>query len=80
MKCDNNKQHYAMVAYRLANTLSHNGTVSRGACVVENGFLKTVLFILKESSNPRSCFKNSYKQYLKNNKLLKLLGRKFGKF
>lgn len=42
MKCDNNKQHYAMVAYRLANTLSHNGTVSRGACVVENGFLKTV--------------------------------------
>lgn len=45
-----------------------------------NGFLKTILFILKESSNPRSCFKNSYKQYLKNNKLLKLLGRKFGKF
>ena len=45
-----------------------------------NGFLKTVLFILKESSNPRSCFKISYKQYLKNNKLLKLLGRKFGKF
>ena len=31
-----------MVAYKLANTLSHNGTVSRGACVVENGLLKTV--------------------------------------
>ena len=42
LKSDGEKQHYAMVAYKLFNTLSHNGTVSRGACVVENGLLKTV--------------------------------------
>lgn len=36
------KEHYAMVAYKLGNTLSTNGTVSRGVCVVENGFLKSV--------------------------------------
>ena len=36
------KQHYAMVAYQLKNTLSTNGTVSRGACVVENGLLKSI--------------------------------------
>lgn len=42
LKSDGGKQHYAMVAYKLANTLSHNGTVSRGVCVVENGLLKAV--------------------------------------
>lgn len=34
---------FAMVGYRLANTLSENGTVSRGVCQVdENGMLLTV--------------------------------------
>lgn len=34
---------YAMVAYRLANTLSENGAVSRGVCQVdEYGYLSTV--------------------------------------
>ncbi len=34
---------YGMVAYRLANTLSENGTVARGVCTVgENGMLATV--------------------------------------
>ena len=42
LKIDSNKQHYAMVAYRLCNTLSKNGTVSRGACVVEDELLKSV--------------------------------------
>lgn len=33
---------YAMTAYLLKNTLSKNGTVSRGVCHVENGLLKSV--------------------------------------
>lgn len=31
-----------MVGYKLANTLSENGTVSRGVCEIENGLLKSV--------------------------------------
>lgn len=31
-----------MVGYRLGNTLTENGTVSRGVCEVENGLLKSV--------------------------------------
>lgn len=34
--------HGAMVGFRLGNTLSENGTVSRGVCRVENGFLTSV--------------------------------------
>lgn len=33
---------YAMVAYRLSRTLSKNGVVSRGACVVRDGYLVDV--------------------------------------
>jgi len=33
---------YAMVGYKLRNTLTGNGTVSRGICRVENGFLAGV--------------------------------------
>ena len=33
---------YAMTAYKLKNTLSENGTVSRGVCVTENGYLKKI--------------------------------------
>ncbi len=32
-------QSYAMVGYRLGNTLSENGSVSRGVCSVRDGFL-----------------------------------------
>lgn len=42
LKPTNGKQHYAMVAYKLKNTLSKNGTVSRGECIVENNLLKTI--------------------------------------
>ena len=31
-----------MAGYKLGNTLSENGSVSRGVCTTENGFLKTV--------------------------------------
>ena len=37
----------AMTAYLLENTLSKNGTVSRGVCETENGFLKKVTEITK---------------------------------
>ena len=35
-------ENYCVVGYRLANTLTENGTVSRGVCVVEDGFLKEI--------------------------------------
>ncbi len=38
---DSNK--YAMVGYKLENTLSENGSVSRGVCQTENGFLTDVV-------------------------------------
>ncbi len=37
-----NPQHYAMYAYQLGNTLSQHGTVSRGLCFAENGFLTRI--------------------------------------
>ncbi len=40
---NNDEAHYAMVAYYLKNTLSENGTVSRGICSVENGLLTDVV-------------------------------------
>lgn len=36
-----------MTAYLLENTLSKNGTVSRGVCQSENGYLKKVTEITK---------------------------------
>ena len=41
------KGEYAMTAYLLENTLSKHGTVSRGVCETENGFLKKVTEITK---------------------------------
>lgn len=38
---------YAMTAYCLKNTLSENGTVARGVCVEENGYLTSVTEITK---------------------------------
>ena len=34
---------YAMVGFRLANTLTENGTVSRGVCKTEGGFLTDIV-------------------------------------
>ncbi len=39
----NNETHYAMVGYQLANTLSENGSVSRGICHVVDGLLSDVV-------------------------------------
>ena len=38
----NNSSDYCMVGFRLANTLTENGSVSRGVCEIENGELKSV--------------------------------------
>lgn len=35
-------ENYCMVGFRLENTLTENGTVSRGICEIEDGILKTV--------------------------------------
>ena len=40
---NNDDTHYSMVAYYLKNTLSENGTVSRGICSVNNGLLTDVV-------------------------------------
>ncbi len=41
---DDDKYRYAMVAYELGNTLTENGTVSRGCCSQdENGYLDTII-------------------------------------
>ena len=38
----NNDKDYCMVGFRLSNTLTENGSVSRGVCEIENGELKSV--------------------------------------
>lgn len=38
----NNDKDYCMVGFRLANTLTENGSVSRGVCEIENDELKSV--------------------------------------
>lgn len=45
------KGEYAMTAYMLSNTLSKNGTVSRGICQIEDGKLIQVSEYTKISSN-----------------------------
>ncbi len=39
----NDETHYAMVGYQLKNTLSDNGSVSRGICSTRNGLLTDVV-------------------------------------
>ena len=42
MKHGDSKDHYAMVGYMLRNTLTENGHVARGLCVVENDYLQGI--------------------------------------
>ena len=42
-KADNKPNDYAMVGYKLENTLSDNGSVSRGICQTIDGFLTDVV-------------------------------------
>lgn len=41
-KKESGKYEFCMAGFRLGNTLSDNGTVTRGVCTVENGILKRV--------------------------------------
>ncbi len=41
---------FAMVAYLLEKTVSENGTVARGVCEIENGYLKTIRELTKIDS------------------------------
>ena len=43
LSLSNNSTDYSMVGYKLKNTLSENGSVSRGICNSENGFLTDVV-------------------------------------
>ncbi len=45
------KGEYAMTAYHLGNTLSKNGTVSRGVCGIENGYMASVTEVFKIASD-----------------------------
>ena len=42
LKEDRPASEYAMVGYKLRNTVTENGHVARGVCEVENGFLKGI--------------------------------------
>ena len=44
---------FCMVAYDLDKTLSENGTVARGCCEIENGYLKDIVERTKIDSNGR---------------------------
>ena len=39
--CDDEKYHYAMVGYRIKNTVTEQGTVSRGVCTTDEGGMLT---------------------------------------
>ena len=40
---DGEKQQYAMVGYKLGNTVTETGSVARGVCEVEDGYLKDIV-------------------------------------
>lgn len=44
---ENNSTEHAMVGYTLKNTLSENGSVSRGVCTVKEGYLSSICENLK---------------------------------
>ncbi len=42
LSTDRPESEYAMVGYKLRNTVTENGHVARGVCCIENGFLKGI--------------------------------------
>ena len=50
------KGEYAMTAYHLGNTLSKNGTVSRGVCETKDGYLEKVTEVTKIGSDGSCVF------------------------
>ena len=51
---DDEKYHYAMVGYRIKNTVTEQGTVSRGVCSYENGILTDIVERTKVGIRPDS--------------------------
>ena len=51
MKTGGKGTHFAMAGYVLENTITENGTVSRGICTVENGELKGIVERTKIAEN-----------------------------
>lgn len=51
---DDSKYHYAMVGYRIKNTVTEQGTVSRGVCKHENGILTEITERTKIGIRPDS--------------------------
>ncbi len=49
----NDKDNYCMVGFKLSNTLTENGHVSRGVCEVEDGFLRGITERTKITSDCR---------------------------
>ncbi len=49
---DEGKYHYAMVGYRIKNTVTEQGTVSRGVCAYEDGMLTEIVERTKIGINP----------------------------
>lgn len=67
-----NEHLFAMAGYKLRETLSENGTVSRGICAVdENGFLSSVTEMRKISTNNSEILNNE------NGVITKLTGEEF---
>ena len=57
LRAQDDENRHAMVAYRLRNTVTENGYVSRGICTAANGYLQDVtecLHIEKDGENART--------------------------
>lgn len=70
----NNDTKYSMVGFQLKNTLSENGSVSRGICEVKNGFLTDVVerTSIKKEGSQIIYEENGKKNLLDGNKLVSM--------
>lgn len=51
LKINKNPSIYALITYQASNTLSENGSVKRGICECENGYLKNIIESSIEENN-----------------------------
>ncbi len=71
---NNDCTEHAMVGYILGNTMSRNGSVSRGVCEAENGYLKSIVENTKIYYTGENFSGNEIESDL-NGKILKLTGK-----
>lgn len=73
---DRSKEHFAVVAYKLVNTLSDHGTVNRGVCYAdEEGFLEEVVecINIKRNDNAKIAYPDGDKEaYLEEDTLVSM--------